>query len=346
MPNRDYDDSQYNRSEGRFENRDEQSYRGSSDWDHHDDPRSHGGSHGSDYQNREQYPQRSSQYGQGRGGSSYGSGRGTQYGSSYGNSGERDGQRLGQQEWNRSVSAYRPGGSSYGRQDFARQDTLRGRDWDDRSQFGSYAPEWRSSPQGVPDYDTQRSAFAQQNWASDNRADNPFNAQERSRQEWNRTLGAGNYGRSNYAQPSYGQERYGRREEEGWGEQIRQAGQQVVRSVKRVFRGPKGYKRSDERIREDVNDRLAQQFDFDPSDVEVQVSAGEVTLTGTVQSRHEKFIAEEIADDVGGVNEVHNQLRVRRADLTSTAATSSSTTSVGSSTLGEGNNNNRNSPRA
>jgi osmotically-inducible protein OsmY len=199
----------------------------------------------------------------------------------------------------------------------------------------------------VPDYDTQRSAsWQQQNWASDNRAENPFNAQERSRQEWNRTMGAGNYGRPNYAQPSYGQERYGRREEEGWGEQIRQAGQQVVRSVKRVFRGPKGYKRSDERIREDVNDRLAQQFDFDPSDVEVQVSAGEVTLTGSVQSRHEKFLAEEIADDVGGVNEVHNQLRVRRADLTSTAATSSGATSVGSSTLGEGNNNNRNSPRA
>ncbi|HEY6879522.1 MAG TPA: BON domain-containing protein [Polyangiales bacterium] len=105
-----------------------------------------------------------------------------------------------------------------------------------------------------------------------------------------------------------------------WGEQLRHAGHQVLHRVKRAFRGPKGYKRSDERIAEDVNDRLAQQDEFDPSEIEVLVQNGEVTLVGSVRSRHEKFRAEEIADDVIGVGDVHNQLRVGAAPAAAVSA--------------------------
>lgn len=118
--------------------------------------------------------------------------------------------------------------------------------------------------------------------------------------------------------------------EEGLGQQLREAGQRFIGKVKRVFRAPKGYKRSDERIREDVNDRLGHEQHLDPSEIEVQVSNAEVTLTGTVESRREKFLAEEIADDVGGVTEVHNQLRVRRAQ-TQPAASTDTTSSLGTS---------------
>ena len=117
-----------------------------------------------------------------------------------------------------------------------------------------------------------------------------------------------NYGEHERA---YGREQGGH---ESFGQQLREAGQQMVRKVKRAFRGPKGYKRSDDRIREDVNDRLSEQDDFDPSEIEVSVANAEVTLTGSVRSRHEKFLAEEIADDVNGVTEVHNQIRVRREE--------------------------------
>ncbi|HKU37134.1 MAG TPA: BON domain-containing protein, partial [Polyangiales bacterium] len=102
-------------------------------------------------------------------------------------------------------------------------------------------------------------------------------------------------------------------------------------------RGPKGYKRSDDRIREDVCDRLSQSWDLDASEVEVTVSNGEVTLTGTINDRDQKFRAESIADAVGGVNEVHNQLRVRRESTaqtnreTSTQATKPSATNPRSS---------------
>lgn len=84
------------------------------------------------------------------------------------------------------------------------------------------------------------------------------------------------------------------------------------RPGKPPFRGPKGYKRSDARIHEDVNEHLAHQDHFDPSDVEVSVTNGEVTLTGSVGVRQEKYWAEELTDEVRGVTEIHNQLRVRR----------------------------------
>ncbi|CAN7768116.1 BON domain-containing protein [Ensifer sp. NM-2] len=81
-------------------------------------------------------------------------------------------------------------------------------------------------------------------------------------------------------------------------------------------KGPRGYKRSDERIRDDVNDRLTDDGWLDVSDIEVVVSSGEVTLTGLVSSRQDKRRAEDCADAVTGVSHVQNNLRVRTADAT------------------------------
>jgi hypothetical protein len=77
-------------------------------------------------------------------------------------------------------------------------------------------------------------------------------------------------------------------------------------------RGPKGYKRSDRRIMEDVCDDLMIDDRLDPSEVEVEVLDGTVILRGTVANRHEKYLAEDIADNVLGVNEVDNRLRISR----------------------------------
>lgn len=75
-------------------------------------------------------------------------------------------------------------------------------------------------------------------------------------------------------------------------------------------RGPRNYQRSDERIREEVCERMAQHGRLDPSGLEVRVQDGEVTLSGSVSDRRAKRLAEDIADSVSGVREVHNQLRV------------------------------------
>jgi osmotically-inducible protein OsmY len=75
-------------------------------------------------------------------------------------------------------------------------------------------------------------------------------------------------------------------------------------------RGPKGYARSDDRIREDVCDRLGDDWMVDASEVEVTVASGEVTLAGTVTSRDQRRRAEDLAESVSGVKHVHNNLRI------------------------------------
>jgi osmotically-inducible protein OsmY len=80
-------------------------------------------------------------------------------------------------------------------------------------------------------------------------------------------------------------------------------------------KGPKNYTRSDERIREDVCDRLSDDDEVDASDVTVTVRDGEVTLEGTVNDRRAKHRAEDIADNVRGVKDVHNRLSARKGML-------------------------------
>jgi osmotically-inducible protein OsmY len=102
-------------------------------------------------------------------------------------------------------------------------------------------------------------------------------------------------------------------------------------------RGPKGYRRSDERIREEINDRLTEHDELDASDIEVAVKDGEATLTGTVDSRWSKRLAEDLAERASGVRDVMNQLKVvdpYSNDPTRPGATPSRTSKGGTSTRG------------
>ena len=97
-------------------------------------------------------------------------------------------------------------------------------------------------------------------------------------------------------------------------------------------KGPKGYRRSDDRIREDVNDRLTEDRWLDASDIEVAVSECEVTLNGTVASRADKRRAEDCVERISGVKHVQNNLRVQQAggDMAGVVATGARTTARGS----------------
>jgi len=77
-------------------------------------------------------------------------------------------------------------------------------------------------------------------------------------------------------------------------------------------KGPKGYKRSDERIRDEVYDRLTDDEMVDATEIEVQVSNAEVTLNGTVHDRNERRRAEDIIEQISGVEHVQNNLRVNK----------------------------------
>ncbi|WP_146038783.1 BON domain-containing protein, partial [Paracoccus sp. SY] len=143
------------------------------------------------------------------------------------------------------------------------------------------------------------------------------------------TFGA--YGARDYGDRDYGDRDYGRRgydhgnyrgsDDRGFFER---AGDEVAswfgdedaqrrreRDAGHSGRGPRNYSRSDDRIREDVSDRLSDDRHIDASDIEVSVSGGEVTLDGTVDSRSAKRRAEDLAESCSGVKHVQNNLRVR-----------------------------------
>lgn len=75
-------------------------------------------------------------------------------------------------------------------------------------------------------------------------------------------------------------------------------------------RGPKNYQRSDERIYDDIHERLTYSDHIDASDVTVEVKGGKVTLYGTVAHRQMKHWIEDIVAACSGVNEVENKLSV------------------------------------
>jgi hypothetical protein len=98
----------------------------------------------------------------------------------------------------------------------------------------------------------------------------------------------GGYGQGSYGQGWYGQNRPGQH----------------------AGKGPKGYRRSDDRIREEISDELTDHPDIDASEIEIEVKDGEVTLTGTVDSRDAKRMTEDVVERSSGVTHVSNQLRV------------------------------------
>lgn len=83
-----------------------------------------------------------------------------------------------------------------------------------------------------------------------------------------------------------------------------------VRRGEHQGRGPRNYQRSDDRIREDISERLTDDPLIDASEIEITVQNREVTLGGNVRDRNEKRRAEDIAEAVSGVSHVQNNLRV------------------------------------
>lgn len=74
-------------------------------------------------------------------------------------------------------------------------------------------------------------------------------------------------------------------------------------------RGPKGWSRSDERVREEVCERLTEDRLLDARGVEVRVEKGVVTLAGEVPGPADVRLAEMLARDCPGVAEVRNELQ-------------------------------------
>ena len=96
-------------------------------------------------------------------------------------------------------------------------------------------------------------------------------------------------------------------------------------------RGPRNYTRSDDRIKEDINDRLTDNDFLDASDIDVEVNDGEVVLSGNVDSRYAKRLAEDIAEDVSGVKNVENRIRSNQVTYGQSTTTTGTGSSIGTS---------------
>jgi hypothetical protein len=214
----------------------------------------------------------------GRGRSTYGGGYG------YGASPSYGGYGYGEERWGSPYQSYygREGTHGYGGQG-----------------YGGYEGGWeRDRSRGSWGRDEDREAWARR-WREDERG-----LGERIADFFRRELGMEERDRD--------RERWRERERRAtWGREHEEPS--MLERVKGAFtgRGPKGWRRSDERIREDVCERLAYHPTIDATDIEIVVKDGEVTLSGTVDERRAKRLAEEVVEDVRGVVDVHNQLRVR-----------------------------------
>lgn len=87
-------------------------------------------------------------------------------------------------------------------------------------------------------------------------------------------------------------------------------------------RAPKGYTRSDERVRDDVCERLYHAQEVDVSDVTVEARNGTITLEGTVPHRAMKHRIEDLCEHCIGVNDVDNRIRVARESHSSAESSS------------------------
>jgi osmotically-inducible protein OsmY len=198
----------------------------------------------------------------------------------------------------------------------------------------SYGDEYGSSygagsERGEARYrDTSGSRSQRSTYAGGYRSGESYGERGRGYSDYGRGGYAGEYGRRGYGQERRYEDRggyegrggYGEGEDRGWWDRFSDTvaswfGDEEAerrRRMERPYRGrgPKGYRRSDERIKEDINDRLSEGY-LDATEIEVTVTSAEVVLSGTVDSRADKRRAEAIAENVSGVMNVENRLRVK-----------------------------------
>lgn len=88
----------------------------------------------------------------------------------------------------------------------------------------------------------------------------------------------------------------------------------VMDDIKSFFGfGPKNYRRSDDRIKDDICEALTYDHDLDATHIDVSVKDAVVTLTGTVPQRSAKRLAEDLAEKVRGVSDVRNEIQVKNS---------------------------------
>ncbi len=219
------------------------------------------------------------------------------------------------------------------------QGNYRGDKASSNSDYRRYGNEYNAGPSGYGDNDYRSDYDRYGDDYNRGRSDSGFESgnygnsygQSYDQGGYNRNRGGSEFEHGgsdrtgNRSQYSY--DRYGRRYDERAGSgsaDVWESGASFNRQNR--GKGPKGYRRSEERIREDVCDRLADAYQLDASEIEVKVEGNTVTLSGTVTDKNQKRIAEDIVEDVSGVQDVENNIRVNKGGSGNSADANSSGT--------------------
>jgi hypothetical protein len=137
-----------------------------------------------------------------------------------------------------------------------------------------------------------------------------------------------NYGRRDYGEQTWGRGQGGQgggwNTQQGFGGQQDWQGQQGMRGP-HGGKGPQGFQRPDERVKEMIHEALTDHEHIDATHITVEVKNGEVVLTGTVDDRNAKRLAEDIVERVSGVKDVQNQLRIQTQGQDMSSSTSTNT---------------------
>lgn len=291
----------------------------------------------------------------------------------YGYEGQgREGFDYGRDYWRQQEGRGDYGQGSYGQGSYGQGSGSRdyGRDYGSRSSYGQGQRDWRSRDdrQGYDDRGDYgqdfgyRGGFGRSDYGSGAYGGRDYGSRDYGGMEYgsrgtgNRDYSSRDYGNRDYGRMGYGGgSGYGRNEERGFFERAGDEmaswfGDEDAERRRRMDarnddpgaqhhrgRGPRGYTRSDDRIREDVNDRLTDDPYIDASEIDVTVSNCEVTLSGSVSDRRTKRRAEDMAETISGVRHVQNNLRVREQTFGGTGTTAGASAMAGLGTTGSSN---------
>ena len=249
-----------------------------------------------------------------------------------------------------SGSYYGHAGYGYGAQDRDRFENegygSYNNDYENRVRYGNQQNDWRERQQRNQgqgsnwdrdqelgstsnDYNSNRrqrntgSGYSSQ-YGMENYGDSSTSGYRQNYGQWGYEgpgAGAGYYGNRGYRDQNYGK---GREHDRDWWDKTkdevsswfgdedaeRRRRRDRVMSENYRGKGPKDYRRSEDRIREDVCDRLTDDYMLDATNIQIQVQGDEVVLSGSVNTREQKRRAEDIVDSISGVKNVENRIRV------------------------------------
>jgi osmotically-inducible protein OsmY len=154
-------------------------------------------------------------------------------------------------------------------------------------------------------------SFHQQSYSGDMNASDSWKGSDARNTDWSQPMARHSSQSHSYSQGRYEGSGYMPEGQSGWSQPRSRSDRDLNQTdLRHAGKGPKSYKRSDDRIKEDVCEALERHAGIDASEVDVVIKEGVATLSGTIESRQMKRMTEDCVENIRGVTDVRNELRI------------------------------------